>query len=238
MKKFLLSCLAAAVLNVPAFGQPAPPPRDNPFPDTVSVVGSGRVTMVPDRVSFTIGVETIAPSVDDAVSQNNQKVARILAALKKGGAADKEIRTSNFSIYPQQHYEEGKPPQITGYQTTNSITVTKMNPADAGKLLQAAIAAGANNASGLSFLVSEDSKPRLSGLQRAFEDARSRAQALASASGRTLGRAVTISEGSVPFSPPRPMMAMEAKVAQSADVPVQPGSEELQFSVSVIFELK
>lgn len=241
MKKILVSCFVLTALSGQLLAQasPVPAPRETSFADTVSVAGSSRVTLVPDRVTFTIGVETMSVSVDDAVSLNNQKVASILAALKKGGAVDREIRTSNFSIYPQQRYEEGKPPRITGYQASNSITVTRSNPADAGKLLQAAISAGANNASGLSFLVSDDSKPRISGLQKAFEDARLKAQALASVSGRSLGRAMIISEGSVPFSPPRPMMAMESKVsAQSAEVSVQPGSEEVQFTVSVTFELR
>ena len=92
-------------------------------------------------------MQTISPTVEEAVNENNRKVAAVIAALKNAGAKPEEIQTSNFSIYPQQDYsqqQQGKLPRLLGYQVSNSITVTKKQIANAGKLLQAAIGAGVN----------------------------------------------------------------------------------------------
>lgn len=208
--------------------------------DTISVTGVGRVTTTPDRVVFTAGVETMAPTVEDAVNQNSERMAALIAALKRAGATDKDIRTSNFSVHPQMQYVEGQRPRVTGFQASNSVTVTRSNPTEAGKLLTAAVAAGANQVSGLSFTVADQTASRKRGLQLAFEEARAKATLLASSAGRTLGRAVSIVEGSTPtYQPPVPYMRAEAmQMSVGADVPVQPGSEELSYTVSVVFELR
>jgi uncharacterized protein YggE len=232
MKRILMILALAPI----ALAQPA-----MPLPETVSVSGTGRVTVVPDRVTFNVAVQTIAPTVDEAVNENNARIAAVIAALKKAGATDRDIRTSNFSIYPQQDYSQGKLPRILGYQVSNNITVTRPNPAEASKLLQAAINAGVNQSSGLSFEVSDPSRGRDAGLKAAFDDARAKAAVLAQAAGRTLGRALTISEGTgnvVP--PPRPfpqgVMAMKAEAV--SEVPVEAGSQESSYTVSVVFELR
>lgn len=208
--------------------------------DTVTVSGEATVSTPPDRVSFTAGVQSVAQTVEAAVAENNQKTRRIIDALKAAGATDAEIRTSNFSIWPQQDHGEGRPPRITGFMVSNQVTVTKRDPTAASRLLTAAVSAGANNVSGLSMSVSNMDRVRAEGLRRAYENARTRAQALAEASGRTLGRAVTIREGGLYVPPPQPyargMVAMEASAAM--DVPVEPGNEDVDFNVQVVFELR
>ncbi|MEK6371846.1 MAG: SIMPL domain-containing protein [Acidobacteriota bacterium] len=240
MKSFrFLMILAFAA---PLAAQPvSSAPREGAIIDTVSVAGTGRVRLKPDRFSFTVGVQTQAPTVEEAVNENNTRVAAVVAALKKAGATPEEIQTSGFSIYPQQDYSQGRLPQLLGYQVSNSITVTKKQIGDAGKLLQAAIAAGVNTSSGLTFSVSDPTRGRDQGLRAAFDDARAKATLLAGAAGRTLGQALAITEGTEPYAPPRPMrgvvqsMAMKAEVSE---VPVESGTDELTFSVSVIFALR
>src|SRR5712692_1531447 len=144
MKRFL-SLLAVASLAAPLAAQLATqPPRESGTPETVSVTGTSRVNLTPDRFSFNVGVQTQAPTVEEAVNENNARVAAVIAALKKAGATDQEIRTSGFSVYPQQNYVQGQPPRVIGYQVSNSVTVTKKQIADAGRLLQVAINAGVN----------------------------------------------------------------------------------------------
>ena len=211
-----------------------------PMRETISVSGTGRSTLVPDRVTFNVSVQTVGQTVDEAVNENNAKVAAVLAALKKAGARDTDIRTSNFSIYPQQDYQQGKLPRILGYNVSNSVTVTRPNPAEASKLLQAAINAGVNQSSGLNFEVSDPSRGRDAALKAAFDDAKSKASLLAQAAGRTLGPAISISEGGgVINPPPRPYgMVMQAKAEAVSEVPVEAGTQENSYTVSVIFELR
>ncbi len=238
MKRFLCLLIIAAPLAAQTVTQP---PREGGMPETISVTGTGRVTLTPDRFSFTAGVQTTAPTVEEAVNQNNARMAAVIAALKRAGAADTEIRTSNFSIYPQQVYEQGKPPHVVGYQASNSVTVTKSDIGAAGKLLQVALNAGVNETSGLIFEVSDPARGRDQGLRAAFEDARAKATLLAQTAGRSLGRALTITEGlEVQPIPPRPMPVgvMAAKAEAIGQIPVESGSRELTYNVSVVFEMR
>ena len=233
----MLLVAAAAVAQTPA------PTADTVgFGQIISVTGNGTAQVAPDRVTFTVGVQTVEENVDTAVNQNNARVAAVIAALKKGGATDKDIRTSNFYIMPQQQYNsQGQLPRIIGYQVSNNVTVTRNDVTSASKLLQAAISAGVNQASGLNFEVSDPSKGRDQGLLAAFNDARSKAMVLAQASGRTLGRALTITEGARAEPPrPMPMAMMKAGVAAESvsEVPVESGAQMMNYTVSVVFELR
>lgn len=235
MKRFLFApfLLLAATMSV---AQTSPPP----FADTVTVSGMGRANVTPDRFSFNVGVQTVAPTVEDAVAENNRRVAAVIAALKKAGAQDKDIQTSQFTIYPQQNYQEGKLPRIVGYQVSNNVTVRSEKVADAGRLLGVAVGAGVNHSSGINFEVADPARGRNQGMRAAFDDARAKASLLAQAAGRTLGPAIVISEGAQHHTPPpMPMqraMAMEARVA--GDVPVESGTQELTYNVTVTFALR
>jgi hypothetical protein len=231
MKRFLFATLIATSALAQTATQPV---------ESVTVSGTGRSIVTPDRFTFNVGVQTVAATVDDALTENNRRVASVIAALKKAGAQDKDIQTSQFSIYPQQDYQQGKLPRIVGYQVSNNVTVRSTKVAEAGRLLGIAVAAGVNNSSGINFEVSDPARGRDEGLKAAFDDARAKAAVLAQAAGRTLGRALLISEG-VQNEPPRPMMrtmAMEEARVGAADVPVESGSQEVVFTVTVTFELR
>lgn len=237
MKRFLstlilITSATAALAQTPSI--PIPPP------ETVSVSGTGRSTVTPDRFSFNVGVQTVANTVDDAVAQNNKRVAAVIAALKAAGAQDKDIQTANFNIWPQQDYREGQQPRILGYQVVNNINVRSTKVADAGRLLGIAIGAGVNTSSGIQFENSDPARGRDQGLRAAFDDAKAKAALLAQAANRTLGRVLMIGEGVQPVPPqpyPQRAMAMEARAA-NADVPIEAGSQEQNYTVSVTFELR
>lgn len=236
MKRFLI--IPAILFSGAATLAQTPPP---PAYETVTVSGTGRVTVAPDRFTFTVGVQTNAPTVDDAVAENNKRVASVLAALKKAGAPEKDLQTSNFNIWPQQEYVEGRMPRILGYQVTNSITVRSTKIGEAGRLLGIAIGSGVNTSTGLNFEVSDPARGRDQGLRAAFDDARAKAAVLAQAANRTLGRAMLIQEG-VQQTPPPPYpmpraMAMEAR-ASAATVPVEAGTQEIAFTITATFELR
>lgn len=235
MKRFLFALFIATTV----FAQPQPGAPPQPI-ESVTVTGTGHASVAPDRFSFTVGVQTVSPTVDDAVAENNRRVSSVIAALRKAGAQDKDIQTSQFSIYPQQNYEQGKLPTITGYQVMNNITVRSTKVGDAGRLLGIAVAAGVNNSSGINFEVSDPARGRDEGLKAAFADARAKASVLAQSAGRTLGRAVFISEGVQAPEPPRPMtrvMAMEAQAA-GTDIPIESGTQQLSFTITTTFELR
>lgn len=232
---FALGFSAATYAQVPPLREP--PMR--PFDETISVTGTGHASVMPDRFSFTVGVQTVSDTVEQAVNENNSKTAATIAALKRAGATEKDIRTSNFAIYPQQDYGQNRLPRILGYQVSNSITVRRENVGEVGKLLQAALNAGVNQSSGLQFEVSDPARGRDQAMRAAYEEARSKAALLAQAAGRTLGRALSINEGGgapPPYPVPR-AMAMRAEAAVS-EVPVEAGTQDVSYTISVVFELR
>lgn len=238
MKRFLV-ILATIATTATALGQSQTPVAPE-LVESVSVTGTGKVALVPDRFTFQVGVQTNAPTVDDAVNENNRRVAAVIAALKQAGATDRDIQTAGFNIFPQQDYQEGRMPRILGYQVHNNITVRSSKIADAGRLLGVAIRAGVNTSSGLQFSVADPAAGRDQGLKAAYQDARGKATVLATAAGRTLGRAIVISEGVQHSAPPHPVMMRQAMAAEArvSNVPTEAGTEELTFTVSVTFELR
>ncbi|GAC1433305.1 MAG: SIMPL domain-containing protein [Thermoanaerobaculia bacterium] len=240
MKTFLALAIALTVSR-PAAAQTPAPIREGmtPVSETIHVTGTGHATVAPDRFSFTVGVQTVADTVEGAVNENNGKTAAVIAALKRAGATDRDIRTANFSIYPQQDYGQNKLPRILGYQVSNSITVRRDNIGEVGKLLQAALGAGVNQSSGLQFEVSDPSRGRDEAMRAAYGEARSKAALLAQTAGRTLGRALSISEGGGMVPPPYPRaMAMRAEAASVSEVPVEAGTQDISYSITVLFELR
>lgn len=242
MSRFVTAGLLAAALGAAAGGAhaqtpPPPMPREPAMPQTVSVTGVGRMQLTPDRATFTAGVQSVAPTLSAATQENGARMTAMLAALKRAGAAEKDLRTTGLSIYPQQAQQDGRTPRIVGYQVSNAVTVTRDDPATVGKLIETAVEAGANTVSGLTLTVSDPLRGRDAGLQAAFADARAKAEVLARAAGRGVGRALAITEGGAAAQMPVPMMRMQAQ-AMSMSVPVEAGTEELSFTVSVMFELQ
>lgn len=199
----------------------------------VSVSGMGSITMRPDRVSFSVGVETEAANVADAFRRNGEKVNAVIAALKKHGVTQQELQTSDLAIGSRQD-EDGR--KLAGFRVSNSISVTREDPSGVGELLQAAIAAGANQAGSLNFFVADRGKLVPRGLELAFQNARLKAETLATLAGRTLGAVVCVNDTSNQYGVSGFMAMNNAANANTYDIAV--GRETVSFSVSVVFELQ
>ncbi len=197
---------------------------------TVTVSGAATLRLKPDRASFSAGVETGAQSVSEAFKRNTAKLNAVVAALKKRGVASQEIQTSNFSI--ASRVEKGK--KASGFRVSNLVTVTREDPASISELLQAAVAAGANQVEGLRFFVGDPGKSQPRGLEMAFQNARAKAEKLASLSGKSLGEVVCVADQS-------PSVLSSGFLARNYDAEapnIEVGTEALNFNVSVVFELK
>ena len=221
------TAIALGMFSADAHAQVCAPPATG---RSVSVTGASTIRIRPDRVSFSVGVQTDAPSVADAFKANSAKVEAVVAALKAKGVRPEELQTSNFEITSRD--DEGRPSQ--GFRVANLVIVTRRDPESVGELLQAAVGAGANQAGGLRFFVAEPAKVRDRGLELAFKDAQAKARTLAGLSGRALGDVVCISDTAFPANGLR-----NEVVTVFAESPaVEVGVEEIDFSLFVVFELK
>jgi uncharacterized protein YggE len=196
------------------------------------VRGAASLRIKPDGVSFSLGVETRAAVVTDAFNTNARKVAAVLDALKQKGVAAEELQTSNLDVSSVTS-DSGKP---AGFRVSNLVTVRRRDVESAPALLQAAVAAGANQIGGLRFFIADPTASQKQGLELAFKDARSKAEALASFSAKALGDVVCVSEEAKVS--PGPDYARLASLGYIGAPGVEPGAEELPFAVSAVFELK
>jgi uncharacterized protein YggE len=197
----------------------------------VTVTGESTVYAAPDMATIQIGITTQAASAREASEANAKKMTGLLAAIKAAGIAEADTQTTQLSLQPQ--YSGGNAPRITGFQASNQVTIRVRELAAVSNVLDRAIAAGANDISGIEFVVSERSKALDRARKDAIDDARRKAELYAGAAGAKVGPVVTISE--IMHQPPvRPMVR---SMREAASVPVAPGEQQLRLSLAVTFEL-
>jgi len=185
-----------------------------------------------------LGVQTQAASAKDALEQANQKAAQLLDALKFGGVKPDDITTTNVFVYPQYGTNGQK---ITGYQAGNSVSATIRDVTKAGTIIDAAAGVVGDQITlqGVSFNIDDTGKLRQAARDDAVVHAKSQADQLAAATGLKVGKVVSIVEGAVP-NIPLVYAAAGAPATTAADsmpVPLQPGQQELNLSVTVVYEL-
>ena len=205
----------------------------------ISVTGTGEVSVTPDIARITVGVQTQGVDSATAGGENARKTDAVLKAIRALGVAEKDMQTEGYNIYPQFDYQKN-PPVLTEYQVNNSVRITVRKMSDAGKILDAALKAGANVAGGITFDVSDPQKAQDEALTKAVQDATRKASLMARAtkSSATL-RLIELTEGGANnYSPPMPMarMAMAGAMAE-ATTPVQAGQAKITAMVTARFLL-
>lgn len=231
---------SAAMLTLPAaaaMAQAAPPHAMMPIDGTVlDVVAEGSSTRVPDLAVIGAGVVTQAATASEAMQQNSARMARVLAALRKAGIADRDIQTANLSLAPQYRYEQNQPPILTGYQATNQLSLRFRDVAKSGAILDLLVREGANDLSGPNLTIEKPEAALDEARTAAVATARARAELYAKAAGLRVDRILSISEGGERAPGPIMVQAMRAKPV--ADTQMVPGERELTINLTVRFLLK
>lgn len=199
---------------------------------SITVNGSSTVTTTPDEATFTFGVDARGETASEALSAAAAAVNKVTDAVKDAGVAGKDIQTQDISLSTLTS-SDGR--HIDGYAANASITVHAKDLDRAGKLVDTAVAAGANNVYGPSLSRSDADELADKALADAVADARRKAESLAEAAGGSLGQVISVSESGSSV-PPMPYAAREAALA--TDVAIEPGTQDIQASVTVVFELR
>ncbi|MGI9112726.1 MAG: SIMPL domain-containing protein [Gaiellaceae bacterium] len=197
----------------------------------ITVQGSGSVESVPDRAQLSFGVETQAVTAKAALAANGVEMRQVIAAIKAAGATD--AQTQSVSLYPRYNESTGSGPAgVQGYVAQNSVSATIRRLDRAGAVIDAAVAAGANQVSGPALSRGDQDELYRQALRAAVADARLRAQALAAAANVSLGRITQIVEGG---AAPPPVALQATKSSDAASTPIEPGEQQLVASVTVTF---
>lgn len=207
-------------------------------PGFVEVSGSAEVSVPADQARISFAVETEAESARDAAGENADRMDAVLSALRSAEVPGLDLETHGYSLQPRYRRpsREGGTPEIDGYRAVNHVRATTPTVDAVGRLIDAAVGAGANRIASLSFEAVETEAARLEALRMAVEKARAEAHAIADALGVTLGPPMEVRGGAETPSP-RPQAYDMEMARASAPTPVEPGEQTVRASVTIKYRL-
>jgi uncharacterized protein YggE len=201
---------------------------------TISVAGSGKVTVIPDMGTIRLGVVVERKTAKEAREAAAAAMTTVVDAVRKLGIAEKDIATANVSLNPVYDYPNNATPKIRGYQLNNTITITVRDLTRISDVLDDGVAAGANSVDGISFDVADRAAAEAQAREAAVKDAKAKADTLANGLGVRITGVASVSESvSTPIWYEPSFGAVAADKA--AETPVLPGSTDVVISVQVSF---
>lgn len=215
--------------------------------NTITISGEGKVSATPDLATISVGVINQAATPQAVQDATNKSINKIVDAVTADGVSKADITTSQFNLYPQHDYTNGKD-TINGYQSNQTLTI-KVHGVDKStdlltKVLADATSNGSNQIEGVSLTFDKPDDLREQARELAITSAKQKAQDLAKAAGITLGRVVNVSESGVGAPIPYPMNTAYGMggggtaIAPSVAPTVQTGSQDIIEDMSVTFEVK
>lgn len=245
MKKLIVSvltvALAAALAGCAAAQAPAPSEttvnlRQEQEPGSITVTGKVGLEVTPDVAQVSVGVSSQAATPGAAREQNSAAINATLAALAELGVEEKDIQTTNMNLW--NRYDNNG--NVIGYRMSTDLTVYVREIDKAGEVVDAAIGAGSNELNGVEYLVSNRDEVYNQALIDAIEMARQKAEAMATASGKTLGAVQSVEETSRAVSTVREYANADTgggsmNEAALSKTTIRPGSTQIEASVQVVF---
>ena len=149
----------------------------------VTVTGEGIVSAVPDHAVIRLGVSSQGKTARAASDANAKEMTAVIAAIKESGVAERDIQTTSLSLQPQYDANKTGAARLIGFQANNQVTVKIRDIGRLPAVLDRAIAAGANEMSGIEFVVSEQAKLLDQARNAAIADAHRKAELYANAAG-------------------------------------------------------
>lgn len=208
---------------------------------TITVTGEAKLDQTPQVAHFSASVSVFNADKQTAVNEVNTQMEKLIKGLKDFGISPKDIQTQQVSVNEINNAVEIMiyPPRekSKGWQAVNSISLILRNIDETSVLINLLQSSGATDVSGPSFSLDDTAKIQTDLLVKAIADAREKGQKAAVAGGRKLGKMITVNEG-YSYNPTPLYRAGAGKMEIAADAPVEPGTERVSQTVTVVFELK
>ncbi len=245
MCRLLIPLAAVGLLLAGCSGSTSAPPvaqtgGDQPLTsNTISVSGTGEVTGTPDTLIIDLGVQVLRSTVGEATADAARLTQGIIDALKAEGVAEKDIQTTNYSIWPEYDYRNDTQ-TLRGFRVGNTVSAKIRDLDGAGEVIDAATAAGGDDTivNGLRFDLEADGALITAAREAAWNDAKAKADQLAALAEVQLGKAVSISETSGPAPPPIAYGGAMAEAGADFSTPIQPGESLVSVVVTVQFAIE
>ena len=237
MTRYALALLAAAPLAIaiPATAAEVQVQATNPV---VEMQVSQQVLGDPDKAMVGAGVTTRGQTAVAAMQANAAQMDAVLARLKALGVPDERVQTSGITLNPQYNYRNNLPPQFTGYEAANTVTIELRDLDRVGPILDALVAAGATNLNGPSWGIVDPTNAQSQARSKAYEAALRQAREYARMAGYSDVRLLAVEE-QLGFQQPvyDQMVKVEAAPAVRASTPTRPGRVATQVTLTAKFEL-
>ncbi|MBO6308927.1 MAG: SIMPL domain-containing protein [Oribacterium sp.] len=205
---------------------------------TVTVSSVGKVTVIPDMAEISFGIDTEDADVKIAQSRNSSEAQKVVDKLKELGIDEKSIKTTYYDIYPQYDYDDYGDSRITGYNVSTTLTVSDIKVSDAGNIISQCVDAGVNNMNGISYSYSAYDDVYGEALTEAIKEAGEKAEIIAAASGKSLGRIISITEGyQDSYLQYRDSKSVYSNSVEEADAVIMPGESDVEANVTIVYAL-
>ena len=237
MKRFSFGSLACAAVLALALVLPTSTASAEEAP-TLTMNGIGVARIAPDVAEITLGVVTEAKDAAKAHADNAAQATRVQNAVKALGIAERDIQTTRYDFSPVYDVKDNGRSVTTGYTVTNSVVVKVRNLDNVGKVIDAALANGANRVDSLEFSASDPSAAKDAALADAARDARSKADAVARALGVRIVRILNVYADAQSPAPRNFMPMMMAKEAYDAATPISAGELSFEASVNISYVIE
>ncbi len=214
---------------------------------TAVVTGQGSVTRPADSATINVSLVTNDDVSETATSKNNAAYEALKAKVAPLGVSGDGVKTTYYNLVFNPRPADGRPAtQVVqypyqprfGYVVTRQIQLAVSNVANVGKVVDAAVAAGATSVGGISYGLNDRTSANEAALAAAIENAATQARAVAAASHmRILGiKQIQVNAGN---SMPVPMpMRYPAIAGQTVATQIPPATVEVRASVTVTYNLK
>jgi hypothetical protein len=204
----------------------------------ITVTGTGKVAVVPDTALVLLGVELRAASLVDATTQASRHMSAVLERVKALGVSERDITTVTYSVDPvtPPRRPEDDTVRIAGYRVVNVVQLRVRELTAVGRIVEAAMAAGATTIRGVRFTVADPARPEGEARALAVRDAQVKASQLAEAAGLRLGELVSVTDGAPSPRPLGDRFGVAVGMA-TAPGPVEPGQLEIVVNVTARYRL-
>lgn len=204
---------------------------------TLSVSGTGSVSVKPDVADVTVGVTVQRDNAGDAAADAANVMDAVITAVKALGIAEEDIQTTTLNLSPVYDYDR-TPYRLVGYTASNMVTVTVRDLAQTGPVIDAATGAGATDVNGISFRLQDQSAAETEAREMAVRAARAKADTIATTAGTEITGIISIAETNAPVPMPQYYAAdMAAGREASAPTPVLAGTIEVRVDVAIVYSI-
>lgn len=208
--------------------------------EMVTVNGEAQTVEKNQIASFTAGVNASNNVKQTAVNEVNSKMEVLIKSVKDFGIKPEDIQTQNVSVYQGDiwYVDGGVSKSKKGQWTANnSIVITLRNVDRASQMTDLLTASGATNVYGPNFRVDDTNAAERELYGAAMKDAMEKADVIARASGRKLGKVLTVNDEGSGRNVIYPLMAKADLGGGGVPAPVEPGSQTVTKNLTVSFEL-